>query len=75
MFEKSTGAFLLNDMSFPSQNSGLFSPEIPVCVSILSLVVFGDIVCSGKWQNTKTAFLCHNAVFQGRFAREDPDDC
>ena len=24
----------------------------------------------GKWQNTKTAFLCHNAVFQGRFQRE-----
>ena len=25
---------------------------------------------AGKWQNTKTAFLCHNAVFQGRFVRE-----
>eukprot|EP00438_Fugacium_kawagutii_P036223 Skav206634 [mRNA] locus=scaffold2313:166059:180766:- [translate_table: standard] len=25
----------------------------------------------GKWQNTKTAFLCHNAVFQGRFVREE----
>ncbi|CAJ1396718.1 unnamed protein product [Effrenium voratum] len=25
----------------------------------------------GKWQNTKTAFLCHNAVFQGRFQREE----
>eukprot|EP00439_Symbiodinium_sp_Y106_P084116 s109_g24.t3 len=24
-----------------------------------------------KWQNTKTAFLCHNAVFQGRFVREE----
>ena len=25
---------------------------------------------AGKWQNTKTAFLCHNAVFQGRFVCE-----
>jgi len=24
-----------------------------------------------KWADTKTAFLCHNAVFQGRFERED----
>merc|ERR1719436_2199588 len=25
----------------------------------------------GSWSKTKTAFLCHNAVFQGRFERED----
>jgi granule-bound starch synthase len=25
----------------------------------------------GKWLNTKTALLCHNAVFQGRFEREE----
>ncbi|CAE7357265.1 WAXY [Symbiodinium pilosum] len=25
----------------------------------------------GKWYNTKTAFLCHNAVFQGRFPCEE----
>ncbi|CAK9047898.1 unnamed protein product [Durusdinium trenchii] len=25
----------------------------------------------GKWNNTKTVFLCHNAVFQGRFPREE----
>eukprot|EP00441_Pelagodinium_beii_P033163 CAMPEP_0197642758 /NCGR_PEP_ID=MMETSP1338-20131121/16322_1 /TAXON_ID=43686 ORGANISM="Pelagodinium beii, Strain RCC1491" /NCGR_SAMPLE_ID=MMETSP1338 /ASSEMBLY_ACC=CAM_ASM_000754 /LENGTH=778 /DNA_ID=CAMNT_0043215927 /DNA_START=62 /DNA_END=2398 /DNA_ORIENTATION=+ len=25
----------------------------------------------GKWVNTKTALLCHNAVFQGRFEREE----
>ena len=25
----------------------------------------------GKWSGTKTAFLCHNAVFQGRFQREE----
>eukprot|EP00931_Biecheleriopsis_adriatica_P114518 TRINITY_DN902_c1_g1_i5.p1 TRINITY_DN902_c1_g1~~TRINITY_DN902_c1_g1_i5.p1 ORF type:complete len:672 (-),score=165.43 TRINITY_DN902_c1_g1_i5:322-2160(-) len=25
----------------------------------------------GKWARTKTAFLCHNAVFQGRFEREE----
>jgi len=24
-----------------------------------------------KWKETKTAFLCHNAVFQGRFEAED----
>jgi len=24
-----------------------------------------------KWANTKTALLCHNAVFQGRFEREE----
>lgn len=28
-------------------------------------------VVSGKWNNTKTVFLCHNAVFQGRFPREE----
>eukprot|EP00439_Symbiodinium_sp_Y106_P060037 s2288_g8.t2 len=26
---------------------------------------------TGKWQNTKSAFLNHNAVFQGRFVREE----
>jgi len=26
---------------------------------------------TGKWTNTKSAFLCHNAVFQGRFVREE----
>jgi len=26
---------------------------------------------TGKWANTKSAFLCHNAVFQGRFVREE----
>jgi len=26
---------------------------------------------AGKWANTKTALLCHNAVFQGRFEREE----
>eukprot|EP00930_Biecheleria_cincta_P013572 TRINITY_DN1202_c2_g1_i1.p1 TRINITY_DN1202_c2_g1~~TRINITY_DN1202_c2_g1_i1.p1 ORF type:complete len:710 (+),score=160.50 TRINITY_DN1202_c2_g1_i1:89-2218(+) len=26
---------------------------------------------SSKWAPTKTAFLCHNAVFQGRFEREE----
>jgi granule-bound starch synthase len=25
----------------------------------------------GSWAKTKTAFLCHNAVFQGRFQREE----
>eukprot|EP00435_Cladocopium_sp_Y103_P010606 s3923_g2.t1 len=28
-------------------------------------------MAGGKWRNTKTAFLCHNAVFQGRFQREE----
>jgi len=26
---------------------------------------------TGNWTNTKSAFLCHNAVFQGRFVREE----
>jgi granule-bound starch synthase len=27
-----------------------------------------------KWGNTKTALLIHNAVFQGRFDRDDPEE-
>jgi len=29
---------------------------------------------AGAWANTKTAMIIHNAVFQGRFDRDDPDE-
>jgi granule-bound starch synthase len=29
---------------------------------------------AGGWDNTKTAMIIHNAVFQGRFDRDDPEE-
>lgn len=29
---------------------------------------------AGEWANTKTAIIIHNAVFQGRFDRDDPEE-
>merc|ERR1712048_1039257 len=29
---------------------------------------------AGEWPNTKTAMIIHNAVFQGRFDRDDPEE-
>merc|ERR1712176_1489361 len=29
---------------------------------------------AGEWPNTKTAIIIHNAVFQGRFDRDDPEE-
>jgi granule-bound starch synthase len=29
---------------------------------------------AGEWANTKTAMIIHNAVFQGRFDRDDPEE-
>jgi len=39
--------------------------------ALVPMLIHAEKTMSGKWQNTKTAFLCHNAVFQGRFVREE----
>ena len=39
--------------------------------ALVPMLIHAEKTTTGKWQNTKTAFLCHNAVFQGRFAREE----
>mmetsp|Transcript_65872 Transcript_65872/g.104488 ORF Transcript_65872/g.104488 Transcript_65872/m.104488 type:complete len:938 (+) Transcript_65872:38-2851(+) len=39
--------------------------------ALVPMLIHAEKTTTGKWQNTKTAFLCHNAVFQGRFQREE----
>ncbi|CAK9105298.1 unnamed protein product, partial [Durusdinium trenchii] len=39
--------------------------------ALVPMLIHAEKSMTGKWQNTKTAFLCHNAVFQGRFVCEE----
>ncbi|CAK9111247.1 unnamed protein product [Durusdinium trenchii] len=39
--------------------------------ALVPMLIHAEKTTAGKWQNTKTAFLCHNAVFQGRFMCEE----
>jgi len=39
--------------------------------ALVPMFIHAEKSTTGKWQNTKSAFLCHNAVFQGRFVREE----
>eukprot|EP00435_Cladocopium_sp_Y103_P019215 s3923_g4.t1 len=39
--------------------------------ALVPMLIHAEKTTTGKWRNTKTAFLCHNAVFQGRFQREE----